>query len=69
MGVLYELQQKNPDKKFYSVGHRQYCPNMKKISPEKVRNVLMTGENEVVLEETMRVRAKEPLVRMLQLAR
>ncbi|WP_345891680.1 quinolinate synthase NadA [Ruminococcus sp. OA3] len=69
MGVLYELKQKNPDKKFYSVGHRQYCPNMKKISPEKVLHVLKTGENEVVLEETMRVKSNEPLVRMLQLAR
>ena len=26
MGVLYELKQKNPNKTFYSVGHRQFCP-------------------------------------------
>ena len=25
MGVFYELMQKNPDKKFFSVGHRQFC--------------------------------------------
>ena len=36
MGIFYELGQKNPDKKFYSVGHRQFCPNMKKITLEKV---------------------------------
>ena len=36
MGIFFELEQKNPDKRFYSVGHRQFCPNMKKITLEKV---------------------------------
>ena len=26
MGVFYELLQKNPEKKFFSVGHRQILP-------------------------------------------
>ena len=34
IGVFYELMQKNPDKKFYTVGHRQFCPNMKKVRVE-----------------------------------
>lgn len=29
-GGFYELELKNPNKKFYSVGHRQFCSNMKK---------------------------------------
>lgn len=69
MGVLYELQQKNPDKKFYSVGHRQFCPNMKRITLEKVKLVLETGENEVILEEAVAEQAKRPLERMLELAK
>lgn len=40
MGVLYELKQKNPNKTFYSVGHRQFCPNMKRITLENVRDTL-----------------------------
>ncbi|MCM1245579.1 MAG: quinolinate synthase NadA, partial [Roseburia sp.] len=36
MGIFYELQMKNPEKKFYSVGHRQFCPNMKRIKLESV---------------------------------
>ena len=28
MGISYELKKNNPDKNFYSVGHRQFCPNM-----------------------------------------
>lgn len=68
MGVFYELSQKNPDKKFYSVGHRQFCPNMKKISLEKVVEVLRNPANEVVLEKETIEKANAPLERMLKLA-
>jgi len=68
MGVLYELQQKNPGKRFYSVGHRQFCPNMKRITPEKVLQVLQTGENAVQIEADLREKSNEPLKRMLKLA-
>ena len=37
MGISYELKKNNPDKNFYSVGHRQFCPNMKRITLEKAR--------------------------------
>lgn len=69
MGILYELQKKNPDKKFYSVGHRQYCPNMKRITLEKIRHVLLTGENAIVLDDVLSEKANEPLRRMLELAK
>lgn len=69
MGVFYELQQKNPDKRFYSVGHRQFCPNMKKISLEKVLHVLQTEENQVQMDEAVMEQARKPLVKMLDLAK
>ena len=69
MGVFYELEQKNPDKKFFSVGHRQFCPNMKKISVEKVKAALETLTPEVTMDEEMRMKANAPLVRMLELAK
>jgi quinolinate synthase len=69
MGVFYELEQKNPEKKFFSVGHRQFCPNMKKISVEKVKAALETLTPEVTMDEEMRVKANAPLVRMLELAK
>jgi quinolinate synthase len=68
MGIFYELMQKNPNKKFYSVGHRQFCPNMKKVSLEKVLRALETLDNPVVLDEELRVKANLPLKRMLELA-
>lgn len=74
MGVFFELQQKNPEKKFYSVGHRQFCPNMKKVTIDKVEAVLdkLTadgkGVEEIVLSDEVIERAGIPLQRMLELA-
>ena len=68
IGVFYELEQKNPEKKFYSVGHRQFCPNMKRISLEGVVQALETLEPEVELPEDLRVKAELPLKRMLEYA-
>ena len=69
MGIFYELGQKNPEKKFFSVGHRQFCPNMKKVTLVKVKQALDTMGPEVELEEELMNRARKPLVRMLELAK
>lgn len=68
MGIFYELGQKNPDKKFYSVGHRQFCPNMKRITVEKVLSALQTLTPEMKLDPTLAQKANVPLARMLELA-
>lgn len=68
LGVLYELKERNPGKKFYSAGAALCCPNMKKITLEKIVHVLETGENAVQVTEEMRTRANAPLNRMLELA-
>jgi quinolinate synthase len=68
MGIFYELMQKNPEKKFYSVGHRQFCPNMKKVRLESVLAALEKMEPQVELSEEMRLAAEKPLQRMLELA-
>lgn len=68
-GIFYELEQKNPHKRFYSVIHEQICPNMKKITLEKVLKAMESLEPEVVLPEELRVKANAPLVKMLELAK
>lgn len=68
MGILYELEQKNPGKKFYSVGHRQFCPNMKRITLDKVEAALENMAPAVELPEDVRQKANVPLSRMLELA-
>ena len=67
MGVLHELTEKNPGKHFYSVGHRQFCPNMKRITLEKVRDCLINGTPAVSVNESLSTRAKLPLERMMEL--
>ena len=69
VGVLYELQQKNPGKRFYPAGHQQFCPNMKRITLEKVADALERMTNTVEMDEQVRLLANEPLERMLELGR
>ena len=68
MGVFFELQKKNPNKKFYSVGHRQFCPNMKKVTMQKVEQALGAMASEVELPEEIMVESRKPLQRMLDLS-
>jgi len=69
LGVLYQLKMNNPGKKFYSAGGSQTCPNMKKITLEKVRDCLRDGIGAVEVSEDKREGALRPLSRMLELAK
>lgn len=72
MGVFFELMRQNPDKKFYSVGHRQFCPNMKKVTLDKVLTALENADNadsEVILDNDTISKAAKPLQRMLEMAK
>lgn len=65
IGVLYQLQQDNPDKKFYFTDTLPVCHDMKKITLEKILHVLQTEENEVHITDELRLAAKRPLECML----
>lgn len=69
MGIFYELNLKNPDKKFYSVGHRQFCPNMKRIKLDGVLHALEQLGPEVELDRELSQKAEAPLRKMLELAK
>lgn len=68
-GVFYELEQKNPDKKFYPVRTEQCCTNMKLVTLEKVLKAMEDLGPEITMEEEMRIKANAPLERMLELAK
>lgn len=68
MGVFFELQEKNPNKHFYSVGHRQFCPNMKKVTLEKTKAALESLAPEVTLPDEIMEKAALPLQKMLELS-
>ena len=64
-GVLYELTDRCPEKKFYLASRRLLCVNMKKTTLAKVRDALRTLEPQVVVPEKIRSRAEQALTRML----
>lgn len=69
MGILYELELKNPDKRFYSVGHRQFCPHMKRITPEQVLEQLKAESNTIELNEELHNNACKALERMMVMSK
>ncbi|MDO5041561.1 MAG: quinolinate synthase NadA [Peptoniphilus sp.] len=68
-GVAYELKQKNPTKKFYFIDDGPLCPDMKRITLEKLVNSLESLSPTIEMNETKIQQAKAPLERMLELAK
>lgn len=69
IGVFYELQKRNPEKKFYTLTEKPVCHDMKFVTLEKVLDVLEHETNEVTVPENLREKALAPLERMLELAK
>ena len=68
-GVLYELQEKNPNKKFYLPKEKFQCVGMKKITLDKIINSLETLEPQVHLRDEIITEANKPLENMLEMAK
>jgi quinolinate synthase len=64
-GLLHRLKLDNPDKTFLTPGPC-LCPNMKKITLDKVLRSLETMEHKVVVPEPTRTQALAALERMLE---
>lgn len=69
VGVLYEVQKRNPNKTFYFPKTTPICPDMKTITLEKIVNVLKTGENSIGVPTEMRAPAGKTLELMLELSK
>jgi quinolinate synthase len=69
VGVFYELQMKNPEKKFYSAVSHQVCQNMKKVTLDKVLEALEKMGPYVELPDEIMEKAANPLFKMLELAK
>ena len=69
LGVLHELHKRNPDKVFYPAAEMQICPNMKKITMEKLLATLKEEQPEIILSDDLMENAKAPMMRMLELAK
>ncbi len=65
-GILYQLYKQNPGKQFYLASPAMVCPNMKRISLEKVLRSLRDLTPQIRVPEEVRQRALRALEAMLE---
>lgn len=63
--ILHRLRKENPGKTFIAASEKAVCPNMKRITLDKVVNSLETMNPRVEVPEKIRVGAKAAVDRML----
>ncbi|MHB0998690.1 MAG: quinolinate synthase NadA [Armatimonadota bacterium] len=65
MGILHRLERDHPDKKFYSPTDRTICPNMKKITLEKLAWSLEDMQYPIELAPEIIGKARASIERMI----
>ena len=68
LGIIYRLRKENPDKIFIPASEQAICPRMKLITLEKILWSLEEMAPEVKVPESIRVRAKKAVDRMLDMS-
>ena len=63
--ILHRLRKENPGKTFIPASEKAVCPNMKRITLEKILNSLETMSPQIKVPEAIRVKAKAAVDRML----
>ncbi len=66
LGLVYRLEKDNPEKKFIHITNKAICPNMKKITLEKVLYSLEEMKDEVTLSQEIIQKAKNSIERMVE---
>ena len=66
-GIIHALKKQNPQAEFYPASTRAVCPNMKKITLDKVVASLEDKRYEITVPEHIRTRAKKSLDRMVEI--
>jgi quinolinate synthase len=64
-GILHRLRQENPEKAFYPLLEQAVCPNMKKITLEKVLWSLRDLQTVITVPEAIALRARRSIDAML----
>ena len=67
IGMVHPLKKVRPDAEFIPASDRGICPNMKKITVEKVLASLASLQYEVTVPEEIRLKAKKSLERMVEI--
>ena len=67
VGLIYRLKKDNPHKEFYPASEAAVCPNMKRTTQEKILWALEELKDEVRVPDSIRLRARKPIDRMLEI--
>jgi len=67
VGMIHPLQKARPDAEFIPAGTRGVCPNMKKITLDKVRTALTSLQYPIEVPEEIRLKAAQSLQRMVEI--
>ena len=65
--IVEHLEYEFPDKKFYPLSKKLLCMNMRLTTLKNVRDCLLYGGEEIVLDEPLRLAAKKSIDRMISL--
>ncbi len=66
-GILHSLRKQNPDAKFFAASERAVCPNMKRVTLEKIAWSLEDIKYEITVDEAVAARARKALDRMVEI--
>jgi len=67
MGIIHRMKKENPDKAFYPVSDQAVCPNMKRITLEKILWSLEDLTYEITVLQETADRARTSIERMLEI--
>ena len=67
IGMLHPLKKQNPHAEFIAAGDRAICPNMKKITVEKVLWALEDMQYKIKVPQDIRTKARKALDRMVEI--
>jgi quinolinate synthase len=68
VGLLHRLKLENPGKRFFALAEQAVCPNMKKITLDKVLFALEDEKIRVTVPEEIRLRALQAVNRMIAIS-
>mgnify|MGYP001067479599 CR=1 FL=1 len=67
LGIIHTLKKQDPKTEFFPATERAICPNMKKITLDKIINSLQEMQYKIKLPETISIKAKKALDRMVEI--
>jgi quinolinate synthase len=67
IGIIHPLKKQNPEAEFVPASDRAVCPNMKKITLDKLVGSLEDTQHKITVPERIRIKAKKALDRMVEI--